>query len=285
MKFISSLFFVCSTIVTWSAQAETINGAECYQCSSAEMQSVANSWAMRNINNTSVGVVNAKTVNVADLYNKKISTYKVWLESTPLPPPRPPVAAPRSTLVETSAVVQRYMEDVKSSISFLKAEAQSTTIKVGDGTGLTGPWSFVNCAYCKTQVNDQLNSTMYASMRSAEATVLTIAKAFGLIKTDLPDQFIIPFSSGNGYVKVSLKLLSQPAKIEATIEEVVDENGNSVPPSAKGLDRLRIMIQSVGSARAINVEINQLNYFVPIQTGTVTITDCSGINAPACGSN
>lgn len=283
MKFVSSLFFICSTMATFSSQAETINGAECYQCSSSEMKGAANSWAMREISKNSLGIENAKTVNVVDLYNKQISTYKVWLESTPLPPPRPPIAGPRSKLVETSPVIQRYMDDVKSSISLLKQEAQATEINVGGDTGITDAWSFINCAYCKTEVNNQLNSSMYGSMRSAEATLLTVAKAFGLIKTDLPDQFIIPFSSNKGYIKLSLKLLSDPAKIEATIEEVVDESGNVVPSSAKGLHNLRIRVGTASQAGEINIQLNQVNYYIPIRTGTVTIKDCNGIDAPACG--
>ncbi len=284
MRFISSLLLLSSTLIACSSvsEAKTYNGAECYQCTSLERQSKANSWAMNNISKSNLGSSNSKTVHVVDLYNKEISTYKVWLESTPLPPPRPPEVAPRSSLTATSSTVQRYIEDVKSSIQSLHASAQNIEIQTGGSTGIDNAWSFVNCAFCKSEINSQLNDSIYSSMRTAEASLISIGKAFGLIKTDIPDQFIIPLSSG-GHIKVSLKLLSQPIKIEATINEVVDENGNIIPKNSKELADLRIRVGTISQANSINITIKNFNYFIPIRTGTVTIKDCSGINAPACG--
>ncbi|MBB1292971.1 hypothetical protein [Pseudoalteromonas sp. SR41-4] len=284
MRFISSLLLLSSTLIACSSvsQASTYNGAECYQCTSLERQSKANSWAMNNISKSSLGSSNSKTVNVVDLYNKEISTYKVWLESTPLPPPRPPEVAPRSSLTATSSTVQKYMNNVKTSIKGLHSSAQNIEIQTGGNTGIENAWSFVNCAFCKAEINSQLNDSMYSSMRTAEASLITIGKAFGLLKTDIPDQFLIPLSSG-GHIKVTLKLLSQPIKIEATINEVVDEQGNTIPKNAKELADLRIRVGSSSQAHDINITINNFNYFIPIRTGTVTIKDCSGIDAPACG--
>ncbi|WP_158769990.1 hypothetical protein [Paraglaciecola sp. L1A13] len=267
-----------------AAIANTINSVECFDCSYSQRNAKANTWAMQNISNSSLGIANAQSVNIVDLSNREISTFKVWKQMTTLPPPHPSTPLPYTSAQNTPEPVQNHMDALITAFSNLKSKADSIVFPTSPETGIIDAWSFVNCAFCQNDVNTFLNESMYGELRAAELTLVSIAEAFGLIQTSISDSFKIGLESG-GELIIKLTILADSSDgdyLEVEIVEVIDADNNSVPQNAAGLSGLNIRVGSENQANHINLLIGAFGYFIPVRTGVVTIKDCGGANLPAC---
>lgn len=178
----------------------------------------------------------------------------------------------QEVIATTPALTQR-MQNLKAAVAEATDASNSITIPA---SLISHPWEWVNCAYCENDVNDFLKSR--TNMNQALYNIEEIAKAIGLLKSNLPNTYQIAMENG-GFVRIKLSVDAN-GKLYIKIWQVVDKNNNTVPLMAVGLAGMRIKVD--GDAALINYWINAFSLGVyDIPRGTVTITDCKSL--PSCG--
>ena len=254
-------------------QVNAENYVECYQCSNSDTKSSADSWANMHVSQREADRRVTKDIHIIDLYNKLVTSYNVTLRSQPKPPPAapfPPEYVPYSQLIITPAHLQAEMNDVKGSMIALKQKAESLVIPT---TVIENAWESIGCAYCQNQINDYVNQHISGKLQTAQMVVERVALMFGLINTSTPDTYIIPLESG-GHVVVKVTVTHAPTQLEIAVIKFVDIDNNTVPPSATNLKNVRVRVTKVEYASSMNRYLNLFSFYIPLQTGTATVTDC-----------
>ncbi|MGS2721475.1 hypothetical protein [Paraglaciecola aestuariivivens] len=255
-KLASMGLLVCSLIFLFysnAVKAKTLYG-ECYGCSENASIGVAVGLAREHADESPLF-----TVHIANIKHMLVYSFKVVDRDGEI----------TINSISTPSDIESKMKDVVEAYSLLRERATSTQIPK---TIMSSAWEYVNCLYCKNNITDYLASTLHGQILRAGQTVNTIAELFGLVKTNVPNQFNIPLEAG-GKVIIKLEVDAQ-ANLYIEVVDVVDSDNNSIPFEASKLHNARIVVSSYANAQAINSFINRFNFYVPKgMTGKVTITD------------
>ncbi len=248
---------------------------ECNNCSATQRLNTANTWAREN---TQRGSSEFFRVNVIDLGKYQISTYSVGWRYISLPGGPGPSGAwvTYSQDKRTSSADQKYMDNLREALSTYKHSVESVEIPkevIGES------WEVVNCAYCQNRVESFLSETFDGQTETIAQLLGQLASAFNLVDVSkISNTYRVPLEAG-GYMEIDIEVLAD-LSMRATIDKVVDSDGNDIPFKAEDLKNLRISVSDLFRNSAINEQINPLSYQIPPQrTGVVTITDC-GIDIP-----
>ncbi len=242
---------------------------QCDLCSETDRRSKANQYIRAN-SSPYDGVESGQqeTIHVIDLAGMQASSYDWSLEDF------------ESDLdgnwvlrsfrkVGTPSTVTTPIKKLKSDVDKLNSAAGNLVIPTST---IEDPWEFINCAYCENGVEDFLNESLEGKILTVSHTINSIAQIFGFGSAGVPNQFRVPLQNG-GYLEVKMTL-ARGSYLIIDVTKVVDKDGNTVPFKKEGLDGLRVRISDEESARTINNYILEFEFFVPIRTGSVTITDC-----------
>lgn len=254
----------------YSHSANADNFLECNACSNSQELAAVNTWAKGNISVSEAQSGVTKELSVINLYQAKITTYRVGLKQTPVPPPIFNDYLPYSTPITTPAYYKQLMQDFRVAKQALDASFNNLVIPTSE---VSSAWQFVSCAFCENNVSRFLNDSLYGDIRTVTLTVETLAQTFGLLSTGIPNTYLITLEAG-GHLEIVMTLTNDPISLKVVVTKVVDENGNTVPFTSDKLKNLLVQIASIRQAEQINSFINRFQLYVPIKMGYVVITDC-----------
>ena len=248
------------------------NYAECYGCTSTEMKKKAEFRGMEELFYSSPG--DSTTVNVINIVENKVETYKIWLRPSDSSSAFPGRYIPYALLTPTS-------NDVKESMTSLKLARNNLAKASGEliipSTEISNAWQVTNCAFCENNIERFVNNSLNGQILTVQLTLQEIARMFGLIQTGLSDNYRIKLESG-GYVEVTMHLTAPPSTLKIVLTKTVDQNGNTVPLNKSGLDGLKLQMPSLDMATTVNAFLNGHSYYITIRMGFVTVRDC--LNTP-----
>jgi Cu/Ag efflux protein CusF len=173
--------------------------------------------------------------------------------------------------MSVSSDVKNKIEPARKAFRALKVAASKVTIpksEIGDA------WDFVNCAYCENNVNDFISSSLQGKIETVSVTVATVTQILGLTQTAIPNIYRVNLESG-GYIEIKMTLLNTPVVMAIKVLKVVDNNNNTVPLKAEGLNNLRIQVATFQDIIGINNKIRDFNFGAPVRMGYVTISSCT----------
>lgn len=249
MKLMSiGYFFVI--LVSFSTSAISSEVVECYDCNHSDK---IISWGMLNLK-----VGDTKNITLVDIYNKNARSYDVILSLTPSLPgmPEVPIVTYQATSVPSGISVM--MSDLNNASNSLIAEAESNSIPK---TVISSPWEFVNCGYCRADINDYLNNSLSGKLRTVSATAISVGQALNLINTNVPNEFKIPLEAG-GTILVKLTVINSPITLELEILRILDVNNNEVQEDVTKLNNINIKAELEAHIEDMNNYLNPLGYGV-----------------------
>ncbi|SFD79817.1 hypothetical protein [Pseudoalteromonas denitrificans] len=270
IKIIATLFSIVVTSSLYSGVALADNFIECYACTDTEKLSIVNTWAVNNISESEANQNKIKDVHVVDIFNNVIRSFRVSLKLTPVPPPLPANYLPNSVIINTPHYLKEPMSQLKVAKRNLRAASNELIIPTSE---ISDAWQFTKCAFCENNVERFINNSLSGEITTVQMTIATLAQTFGLIKTGLPNTFVIKLEAG-GQLDVMMTLNNKPISINVTVIKAVDPDGNTVPFSETGLRNLLLQISTINRANTINDFIFRFNFMVPLKMGFVTIDDC-----------
>lgn len=278
MKLVTLLFIFAISIFSSTSNAGTIyevmsdtDGViECYNCQSTTENIFVNVWAWHHFTDQESASGVSKELTIIDLYNTSTKTFSIVMEADPSRQTDDGSIwyQPRKTLVSTPTFIQSKMQSVTTALEDFNDEASDLEIPESI---VDDAWRFVNCAYCKNDINDFVNSRLSGKKLVVEGTIISIAQAFNLINTAVPNEFILPLAVG-GHIKVKLTITAQPIQLDVEIVEVVDKHNNTISTSASNLKGQNIRIVDMNQARFIQNILNNFHLKIPLKIGIVTIT-------------
>lgn len=249
MKLLPIVFFF-TMLMPFCTSALNSEVVECYNCSH---ENKISSWGMLNLK-----VGDTKNITLVDIYNKIAHSYDVTLSHTPSLPGMP--EAPMVTYQDAAvpAGISTMMLDLNRASNSLIAEAKSNSIPKSI---LSSPWEFVNCSYCRADVNDYLKNGLIGKISTLEATAVSIVQALNLVNSSVSNQFQIGLEAG-GRVSVKLTAINSPIKLELEIINILDANNNKVLNDVTKLNNMNIKAESKTHVEEINSYLNSLGYGV-----------------------
>jgi hypothetical protein len=242
------IFF--ASLVSFSTAAVCSEVVECYNC---DHHAKINSWGMLNLK-----VGEKEHVTLVDIFNKNARSYEVTLSLTPTLPGMPDVPFVTYQLASTPSGISTMMTDLNRASNSLIAEAETKKIPE---TIISSPWEFVNCSYCRADVNDYLNNSLEGKIKTVEATAITIAQALNLVNTSVPNEFEIPLEAG-GSILIELTVINSPIKLELKIIRILDANNNEVEQDVTELNNMNVKAEIEAHIEDMNNYLNPLGYGV-----------------------
>lgn len=245
------VFFV--VVTSFSSPAKSSEVVECYNC---DHHKTISAWGLGHLQ-----VGEQETITLVDIYNKNACSYGVSISSTPTLPGEPdsPIVTYRTEQVPPE--ISTMMSELQRASSALVSEAKSKAIPKNI---IASPWEFVNCSYCRADINDYLNSSLSGKIRTVEATAITIAQALNLLNTSVANQFQIPLEA-EGSILVELTVINSPIKLEVEINRILDADNNEVKQDVDNLNNMNIKAALKAHIEDMNNYLNPLGYGVNLK--------------------
>lgn len=228
---------------------------ECFACNEQETLSKARETAQGQLIHPP-----SLTIHVADLFSKRISSFEI----------RKIAQEFQTTPESTPPNIKAYMDRLIDANNMLDQKIRQLIIPVNI---ISDAWEFVNCAYCKNNVNDYLKNALFDDAIPVQAAIKQLKEAFKLSQTELVEYWEIPLAAEG-----AVQLMISKSDIHTLMikwEDVRDKY-NSIPKNASQLHLLKVQVDDDKRIKRINTFVEQFDYQIQSKTpGIVLLKPCS----------
>jgi hypothetical protein len=271
MKLIRSVFIFLSLAFSLNTTAESVV-IECYECTSEQRHSKALSWGEINapyIPKPYVDMYDPPLITILNLKGAKASTYKVWKEDGFYTPGASRQFHVIARQTEIDVKVASLLDELKHSLNDFRGTVLSMTVP---DDVIEDAWEFVGCGYCKDRVHEWLEGKFGYHKERVSQTIADLVAEFHLIRDELPRTYRLDLEAG-GYIVIELTLRAD-TEFSLEVLEAFDQDNNEIELDVTNLGSTAYYLNDADRAREINDFIIDFGYFLPTQSGRVTIEQC-----------